>query len=333
MAMLTLGRLLDGSGTESYRRMIDLMIRSVSLHAVDANHAEYERYKTRISKIQATLKQNASREQCMVAVGAVCQLVEEYNRSVSNFIRAEGKELQHMVSMLTATLLTVSSTSERSTKNLGDLEIQLSHAAALEDIKVVRIRLESCLSSVREEAARQRSEAKVAISSLQEELAEAQRNCASGGLASRDPVTGLLSRPAAEQAIRQAVTDGLAAYVIVGLVEKMQSINARFGYVVGDEILGEFANRVARQCGAGSTFYRWNGPAIVGLLKRSDPLHVVRTEVCKVMEQPLEKAVLRGDQNAFITTAVAWTIVPLTPPSGSIISAIGQFISGLTPAE
>lgn len=333
MALVTLGRLLDNSAIESYRRMIELLIRSVSLHAVDANHAEYERFKTHVAKLQATLKQNPGREQSMVAVGAVCQALEDYNRSVTNFIRAEGKELQHMVSMLTGTLLTVSSASDRSAKGLEEIEGQLSRAAALEDIKVVRIRLEACLSSVREEAVRQRSETKVALAALQEELAEAQRNVGGGATTSRDTITGLLNRPAAEQAIRKALSDGDPAYILVGVVEKMQSINARFGYVVGDEILAEFANRITNQCGAKSSFFRWSGPAIVGVLHREEPLHLVKADIANFMEAPLEKAVLRNGQNAFITTAAAWTIVPVTPPAGAIISGVNQFIASQAPAE
>jgi GGDEF domain-containing protein len=60
-------------------------------------------------------------------------------------------------------------------------------------------------------------------------------------------------------------------YIVVAVLSKLQAVNQRFGYTVGDEVLCEFAARVAGNLCNDAQFYRWNGPTLVAVLKRDDP--------------------------------------------------------------
>jgi len=113
----------------------------------------------------------------------------------------------------------------------------------------------------------------------------------------------------------------------------MESINARFGYAVGDEVLCEFAARVAGRLCSRAAFYRWSGPAILGILQRSEPIHVIRTEVGRVIEAPVSKSLVSGSQNAFITTSAVSMVLPVAPPAADIISQIDSFVAAQIPKE
>ena len=146
-------------------------------------------------------------------------------------------------------------------------------------------------------------------------------------------MTGLAGRAAAEVAIQQAANAPNSQYIMVAVLGKMQAINSRFGYAVGDEVLCEFAARIAGRLCSHATFYRWSGPTVIGLLQRTEPLHVIRTEVSRVAETPVSKSLTSGLQNAFITTAPAWLVLPVALPAGDLIMQIDKFVTAQVPKE
>ncbi|MGC2108714.1 MAG: GGDEF domain-containing protein [Candidatus Korobacteraceae bacterium] len=334
MALISIKRYLDGPPSEIYQRLLTLLIDTVAPHPVDVDHAECERYRAGITHIQEHFPADATGEQLLEAAEAISHLIESYNRSVTEFVHRQGDELQNMISMLTGTIKSLGSASEHSAKNLEVIETQLKRASALEDIHQLRLRLAECLHKVRDEAARQKNENQVNLDSLKNELASSQHRMAHHGIASvTDPVTGLASRSAAEVAIHEAANIGDIRYLLVAVLGKMQSINARFGYAVGDEVLCEFAARVAGRLCSNASFFRWNGPTIVGILKRPQPMHVVRAEAGRVLEAPISKSLMNGLQNAFITTSAAWSLFPITPPGAELITKIDRFVVGQIPKE
>jgi GGDEF domain-containing protein len=102
---------------------------------------------------------------------------------------------------------------------------------------------------------------------------------------------------------------------------------------VGDEVLCEFAARVARKLCSNATFYRWSGPTIVGVLQRTEPLHVIRAEVTRVTEAPISKSLMNGLQNAFITTSAALSVMSIAPPAAELIAKVDRFVAEQVPKE
>jgi GGDEF domain-containing protein len=332
--MISLKRYLDSSAGETYQRMLQLLADTAAQHPVDIDHRQCEGFKSEITRIQERFSAEANSEQLLVAAGTITQALATYNQAVSNFVRHQGAELQNMISMLTATIMSLGSASERSAKSLGAIEVQLKRASAVDDIRALRLRLEECLNQVRDEAARQRTETQVSIDSLKHELASSQHRLEHHGISSTtDPVTGLASRSAAEVAIHDAANAADTRYVMVAVLGKMQAINSRFGYAVGDELLCEFAARVVGRLCNHSHFYRWSGPSIIGVLQRTEPLHVIRTEISRVTEVPVCKSLASGLQNAFITTSAAWLVLEAAPPATDLIRKIDQFVTEQVPKE
>jgi len=331
--MISLKRYLDASSGETYLRILGLLADLAAQQPVDIDHRQCERFQSEIARIQARFSGEPKSEQLPLAAGAIGQALAAYNQTVTDFVHRQGSELQNMISMLTATIMSLGSGSELSTRNLGVIETQLKSASALDDIRSLRVRLQECLNHVREEAQRQRDETKISIDSLRHELASSRNRLEHHGVtATTDPVTGLAVRSAAEAAIQEAAEAPGSQYVMVAVLGKMQAINSRFGYVVGDEVLCEFAARIAGRLCSNAAFYRWSGPTVLGLLQRTGPLHVIRTEVSRVAEIPISRS-LTGLQNAFITTSPAWMVLPVAPPAADLILQIDKFVSQQAPPE
>jgi GGDEF domain-containing protein len=334
MALISIKRYLDLASSDAYQRMLEVLVEVVTEHPVDIDHGECERFKSEVGKIQERFGAESTSEQFGLAVHAIGQALERHNRSVGNLAHRQGSELQNMVSMLAQTIKALGSASEISSKNLDNIAVQLKRSFALEDIYQLRVRLSDCLKNVRDEAARQRTESQGTLQIMKHELAASQQRLSHHGIETDvDRVTGFAGRSAAEVAIHEAIHSPDPRYVVVAVLGRMESINARFGYSVGDEVLCEFAARVAGRLCSRAAFYRWSGPTILGILQRSEPLHSIRTEVGKVIEAPVSKSLVSGSQNAFITTSAVSLVLPVAPPAADIISQIDSFVSAQIPKE
>ncbi len=334
MALISLKRYLDDASGEGCQRMLALLVEAVTQHPVDVDHAEYQRFTAEVARILQQLPAEPTGKQLLAAAEAIKELAAVHSHSVTGFVHRQGSELQNMISMLTETLKSLGSASEASAKNLETIELQLKRASALEDIHMVRMRLGECLKNVRAEAARQRNETLVSIETLKREVASTQKRMSYHGIeADIDRVTGFAGRSAAEVAIHEAVNASDICYVMIAVLSKMQAINSRFGYAVGDEVLCEFAARTAGRLCSNAAFFRWNGPTLIGILQRSEPLHVVKSEVGRVAEATISKSLVTGQQNAFITTSAVWLVIPVAPPASDIISQIDSFVAAQMPKE
>ena len=334
MPLISIKRYLDLSSGDAYKRMLELLVEIVTEHAIDIDRSECERFKSEVSKIQERFGSDSTAEEFSLAVGAVGQAIERHNRSVTNLVRRQGGELQNMVSMLTQTIKSLGSASDISARNLETIAVQLKRASALEDIFQLRLRLSECLKNVRDEASRQRNDTQGTLQVLKQELASSQQRLSHHGIETDvDRVTGFAGRSAAEVAIHEALESPESRYIAVAVLGKMQALNSRFGYAVGDEVLCEFAARVAGRLCSRASFFRWSGPAIVGILLRSEPLHVIRAEVTRVVEAPISKSITSGEQNAFITTSATSLVLPMEAPVNELVARIDSFVAAQIPKE
>lgn len=340
MDLISIKRYLDLPGNDSrepserHQRMLELLVETVTEHPVDVDNAECERFKTEIAKIQQQFAVDTSNEQFSLAVSAISQALERHNRAVGNLVRRQGGELQNMVAMLTQTIKGLGSASDLSAKNLESIAGQLKRASALEDIYQLRVRLGQCLKNVRDEAVRQRSESQSSLQTLKHELAATQQRLSHHGIETDvDRVTGFAGRSAAEVAVHEVAEAEETHYVVVAVLGKMQAINARFGYAVGDELLCEFAARVAGRLCSRAAFYRWSGPTVIGILQRSEAQNAICAEVAKVVEMPISKSMVSGEQNAFISTSAVSLVIAVAPPASDIIARIDSFVAAQIPKQ
>ena len=66
---------------------------------------------------------------------------------------------------------------------------------------------------------------------------------------------------------------------MIAVCSRVQAVNARFGYTVGDRMLGAFAEHFKKGLSARDQLFRWQGPVLVVLLERAERIERVRTEI------------------------------------------------------
>lgn len=304
----------------------------MAVHAVEGDSEDYQKFRDDFERIQAEATRSTSAKELLVAAGAANQALGDYGYRTTRFIRQQGALLQNMISMLTQTLVSIGAGSEQSADYLLEIERELARAVVLEDVQELKLRLGACLDKLQDEAARQKAETEANASQIREQVERAQK-CIRETVASTDQldlVTGLPTQPAAKAALEEALTTPEQRYVAIVVVNRIHSINSRFGYAVGDLVLKLILEQLRQKLSVADRLFRWSGPAFVALLEREESIGAVRTEIARITSKNLEKIFEVGGRPVLLPVTASWLVIPLTQPSMKVNKTIEKFIASHT---
>jgi GGDEF domain-containing protein len=329
MSLTTLKAYLTGVDEEGMsRRVISLLLQGMSLHAVEGDQTDYDRFRTDFERIQASLGKEASGQELLVAAGAANQALADYGQRTTRFIRQQGAVLHNMISMLTQTMVSIGAGSQSSAEHLQAIEKDLAHAVVIEDVQTLKVRLADCLKNLREEVVRQKAQAQQQARQLQQHVEHA-RDCVldppdvDGEI---DSATGLRTRSAAKAAFHAALQTGGRMYVVTAVVNRIQSVNRRFGYAVGDHLLKKFSDLFGATLAKTDRLFRWRGPALVALLEREESIHTVQAEIRRISSKRIE-GVLEVGEGVLLPVSASWLVLALDSSAADMAKAIEKFIA------
>jgi diguanylate cyclase (GGDEF)-like protein len=321
------------SDTE-YRRIIGLFLQGIALHAVEGDQSDYGPFRADIEELAKQITPDTPMSQLLVVVGGALRAMEEYNRRTSKVIHKQNHELQNMVSMLTQTIIIIGSSGEASVNKLQDIEKSMEHACTLDDTQLLKLRLGECLEAVRAEAQRQKTEGQSTLESLKKELHNSrERVGAVPAAVELDAATGLPSKKEALKAIQAAVESPRNKFLVIAEVSRVQAVNARFGYAIGDQVLSTFAEHMKGNLGARDRIFRWHGPAVIALLEREDRLEKVRIEIRRFAEVKLEKTAEVGNRTVLLPISASWSIFAVDPPIDELLKKMEAFTAAQVPRD
>jgi GGDEF domain-containing protein len=276
---------------EDYIRFLQLLLQGISLHAVDADQEELVRFRLEISTISERLDDQSSAEDILVAMGVVIRALAEYNRTSAKATNAHLRELQAMLAMMTETIAFLGTSSKLGIEQLQSVEKNLQKTSSIEDIRVLRSKLDDCLTLVRSESNRLRDESRARIVALQAGVERTSNHMRSvKGVQSVDSATGLHGRAGAEDLIAARISQGKEFVVTLYLVDRLVQVNGRFGRKIGDEVLLLVAQHVGQRLGTGSLF-RWSGPALAAIQELSPSFNAVERQAKQIASTRLEKTI------------------------------------------
>jgi GGDEF domain-containing protein len=324
----------DTEAETTYRRVIGLFLQGIALHSVEGDKADYDRFREDIEKCLAVLSPETPVSELLVVVGGALRAMEDYNQRTSKFVRRQNTELQHMVSMLTKTIITIGASSEQSVNRLQSIEKSIESTQKVEDIQILKLRLSECLEAVRDESERQQRDGRDALANLKKELENSQEMMGSIKVAPNlDEATGLPGKADAERAIRTALESPKGKFVVIAVCSRVQAVNARFGYTVGDRMLGAFAEHFKKGLSARDQLFRWQGPALVALLERAERIERVRTEIRQFADVKFDKTTEVGQRTVLIPISASWSIFALAPPLEVFMTQLEAFAAAQAPRD
>ncbi len=245
---------------------------------------EREAFQTCLREIVAKMEQSKNDAAMLVLTGEAIKSIETYNRGVQRSLGSQIKELQSITSLFTRSMLQISKGTAGSAAKLRHIERQIEKSSQTEDLRILKTQLEASLGVICEEAAAQERRSEEIAGQLRETMSRPESAAvlceAVGDL---DMVTGLPNFRAAEQAIRAAIASRTSTYVVLFSVERLEVINGRFGFSVGDRILMLFGQHLAQRISQSDRLFRWRGPGFLAVIDRGGPEISIRAEIARMV--------------------------------------------------
>jgi GGDEF domain-containing protein len=181
--------------------------------------------------------------------------------------------------------------------------------------------LQESLQVICEEAAEQERRSEQIADQIRDTMSRPEAAAVlSEAVADLDMVTGLPSFRAAEQAIRSAIEGRTSTYAALFCVERVEAINGRFGFSIGDRILMVLGQHLAQRLSKNDRLFRWRGPGFLALIDRSGPEISIRAEIARMVSARLEQQIELGGRSVLLPVSTSWMLTSLVDSSLEKIS-------------
>jgi len=119
----------------------------------------------------------------------------------------------------------------------------------------------------------------------------------------RDPLTGLYRKSFFDEKLAEALAYDQSVTLVIADIDNFKTINDRYGHLVGDRVLKEFADLVSSQLRDNDLFARWGGEEFLMLFNCSKQEEVV--ERIESIRETVDKHVFDGVGHLTVSFGVA----------------------------
>jgi GGDEF domain-containing protein len=149
---------------------------------------------------------------------------------------------------------------------------------------------------------------------------------------SGDPVTGLPGRTAAEGLMAANITAGKDCVSVIFLVNRLGSINGRYGRKVGDEVMLQVAQHLAKRAPSGTRLFRWGGPAFAAIVEVHSNIAELSRDLSRLASLKLEKNI--ETEHRFVMVPITILYMPKRITANAVAQTVfaemDQFIAAST---
>jgi GGDEF domain-containing protein len=303
----------DGATEETLLRVVRLLLQGIQEHAIQGDPDDLGGFRMTIQRLTTALEGGLTVSELLVQAGSALQTLEDYNRRTTRYLKRPVGEWQAVVTMLISAIAGMPSTDDGTVGRLREISGRVRSANGVEEAHKIRLQLVQCLTELQLLTRHQKE---------QENGAPAPAESAPGG---NDSVTGLATRPQAEEALANAWKSDPPSYVAVMALDRLPIFNMRFGHSVGDEVLRYYGDFLRGKFRPGDRIFRWSGVALLALLPRPNRLEIVRDEVARLMEVRCEHTVQTASRTILLPIASRWTVFPSMAAPRLLIHKIDAF--------
>lgn len=328
--MISISKYLRGKnqdeGAEALQRMVRLMLQAMILHRVEGDQSDDERFRTELEKVDHALNAGPDPKEIFFLTGSTIKIIEEHGRQLKGFLNVRGLALQNMLRMATDAITSISTGCDRSTRRLQDLEAKIERAGMIEDIHTLKAQLAECLGTLQEEMHDRRAESASTVQSINVTTSAAAK-IAPVETDQNDPVTGLPGAVQARAHLESISANFNEIYVVVFVLNRIQSINNRYGYGMGDRILATYGEYLTKQFSASDRLFRWRGPAIVAIPEREQGEQMIRREVMRIGAAKLDRDFEFESRTVLLPISASWTLLPAAGNTvDALFQKVGEFV-------
>jgi GGDEF domain-containing protein len=298
---------------EDTRRAIAVLLRRVAENALRADETDHADLTMTLQRVERDLPEMNSAELLTSAV-EVLRTLDSFNQRTVEFLRRQRTKFKGLLSFLISAIPEFQA--DTANKDvLDDIRRQIAQVNGIEDLENVETRLRSYVLEM------------YAVTSRTHRK-ESGHDPGPAASLNLDPITRLPGRAAAEAAMMEAVSGSRKKYIGVVVLSQLQSINARYGNAVGDQVLAELAHEIQAGLWVSDSLYRWSGPALLAVMDRDVDINRLRTNVKPLFGRSIDKPFDVGGKDVLIPVAPAWNVFGLIRPLSIIMKRIDMFVAG-----
>jgi diguanylate cyclase (GGDEF)-like protein len=300
------------AGLSEIMEQLQTLIRGIARYSIESEPEDFSRLQREMAETAQLLTPKISADDLQVAINKTLRTLDAYNQKAAGLFRNQAAELRGMIGTVTETLQFIMSSSETSVKQLGFVEAQLQRAQGLDDLRQLKTYTAACLNLVRRESERLEVESKTQVEALKQDVQRLRERVKAAAVEeSHDRVTGLPARAAAEQAVERRISAGKPCLVALFRMDRLATVNGKFGHDVGDDFVMSCAQMLARKL-SGAKLYRWSGPGFVAVFDPLVPLTDAESRARHAEAQQMEKNITIGERTLLVVVGVSCEFQPVS---------------------
>jgi len=290
---------------EALRQVGHLLLEGIASHTVRGRETDFSMLRKALRPLAKQLDQPKSALDLLSSSSDVVDALETYCRNTTEYYHEEKEQMQSMVLMLTDTLADISGQSEVSVGRLQTIEKHLEMASGLNDIRSVRSALETCLRSVRDTAAQQRSSAASTVKRLRDHVDKFQKEPTpeqKSPLFSEADI-GLVSE------VWEGPIETLPNTYIAGFkLKRVEHIASRFGEAATHQMLSTLGGQLKELVGPKDRLLRWKGTSFVMFINSMATIGDIRAQLAESVAKVGMQHVEIGTKSAMLSIGVDWIV-------------------------
>ena len=316
-----------------FRRTLSVILEGVSLSALPCGPGELACFQERIERLRGQFERLGDRDAALALTGDAIRCIEGYGALSERCLAQQKEETNDAIRMLAEAFLEVSGVTGKRREQLRNITAEFGDAGDQTEVThtgVINARLQACLQGCLHDIAEEVAVQKAAAAARNEgnrPLGILQIAAEDSVPADIDTATGLPGVQSAIHAIRSVAGKAGGFHLLAFAVERMETINLRFGFKAGDEILMLFAQHLAGQLAPGDVLFRWRGPCFVVLTERSELEATLAKEASRAASARLEHTLTIGQREVNLPVASTWTLLTVPPEQSAceVLRGLDEF--------
>lgn len=223
--------------------------------------------KLRLRKLEEGLGLTMSREAVQATDKDAQEQLREWGQRTARHYREKAGEVRDLLLTVARTAESVGARDQRCVGQMHAVTERLQAIASLEDITEIRVSIEKSTAELQSSIQRMSCEGKAALEHLRKQVSSYEAKLeAAEELTSRDTLTKARSRLYVEGQIERRIATPSPFCIAVVDIDRFKTINDKFGHIVGDEALKQFAGELKSACRSTDIIGRWGGDEFLILL-------------------------------------------------------------------
>jgi diguanylate cyclase (GGDEF)-like protein len=232
-----------------------------------------------LTLISNTLKESPTDDAIREARRMVDEQLELWADKAQQHHKDSEHTLQELLFLVAKAAESTGMRDEKYGREIGQLSDKLRAVAGLDSLPLMRRSVIESASALTSCVTRMADEGRESVRKLSTEIAEYRtRLHATERLALTDPLTCLYNRRGFEEQLEMRIGTRQQFSLLVTDLNGFKAANDRYGHVVGDEILRQFARELNAQFSAEDTVARWGGDEFVAIISGTQKEAAVRAD-------------------------------------------------------